>query len=66
MDKVQKHNSFNTNTPPSESYKNNLYDTHKSIIHDGHVLTSNEEKTSKYQRPPADSVQAKSIATITG
>jgi len=22
MDKVQKHNSFNTNTPSSESYKN--------------------------------------------
>jgi hypothetical protein len=22
MDKVQKHSSFNTNTPPSESYKN--------------------------------------------
>jgi hypothetical protein len=26
MDKVQKHNSFNTNTPSSESYKN-----HRSI-----------------------------------
>jgi hypothetical protein len=25
MDKVQKHNSFNTNTPSSESYKNNLF-----------------------------------------
>jgi len=24
MDKVQKHNSFNTNTPSSESYKNDL------------------------------------------
>jgi hypothetical protein len=24
MDKVQKHNSFNTNTPSSESYKNYL------------------------------------------
>jgi len=24
MDKVQKHNSFNTNTPLSESYKNDL------------------------------------------
>jgi hypothetical protein len=25
MDKVQKHNSFNTNTPSSESYRNYLY-----------------------------------------
>jgi len=25
MDKVQKHNSFNTNTPSSESYINYLY-----------------------------------------
>jgi hypothetical protein len=25
MDKVQKHNSFNTNTPLSESYKNDLF-----------------------------------------
>jgi hypothetical protein len=25
MDKVQKHNSFNTNAPSSESYKNDLY-----------------------------------------
>jgi hypothetical protein len=25
MDKVQKHNSFNTNTPSSESYRNHLY-----------------------------------------
>jgi hypothetical protein len=25
MDKVQKHNSFNTNTPPSESYRNHLW-----------------------------------------
>jgi hypothetical protein len=24
MDKVQKHNSFNTDTPSSESYKNDL------------------------------------------
>jgi len=24
MDKVQKHNSFNTNTPSSESYRNYL------------------------------------------
>jgi hypothetical protein len=24
MDKVQKHNSFNTNTPSSESYRNHL------------------------------------------
>jgi hypothetical protein len=24
MDKVQKHNSFNTNTPSSESYKNKI------------------------------------------
>jgi len=24
MDKVHKHNSFNTNTPSSESYKNDL------------------------------------------
>jgi hypothetical protein len=24
MDKVQKHNSFNTNTPSSESYKNEI------------------------------------------
>jgi hypothetical protein len=24
MDKVQKHNSFNTNTPSSESYRNDL------------------------------------------
>jgi len=25
MDKVQKHNSFNTNTPLSESYKNHYF-----------------------------------------
>jgi len=25
MDKVQKYNSFNTNTPSSESYRNYLY-----------------------------------------
>jgi len=25
MDKVQKHNSFNTNTPSSESYRNHLW-----------------------------------------
>jgi len=25
MDKVQKHNSFNTNTPSSESYRNYLW-----------------------------------------
>jgi len=25
MDKVQKHNSFNTKTPSSESYKNDLH-----------------------------------------
>jgi len=25
MDKAQKHNSFNTNTPSSESYKNYTY-----------------------------------------
>jgi len=25
MDKVQKHNSFNTNTPSSESYRNYKY-----------------------------------------
>jgi hypothetical protein len=26
MDKVQKHNSFNTNTPSSEAYKNLYWD----------------------------------------
>jgi hypothetical protein len=25
MDKVQKHNPFNTNTPSSESYRNQIY-----------------------------------------
>jgi hypothetical protein len=34
MDKVQKYNSFNTNTPSSESYKNDLgeeYNLWKSL-----------------------------------
>jgi hypothetical protein len=32
MDKVQKYNSFNTNTPSSESYRNyNLYSSPKSV-----------------------------------
>jgi hypothetical protein len=31
MDKVQKHNSFNTNTPSSESYRNHLYALSTSI-----------------------------------
>jgi hypothetical protein len=30
MDKVQKYNSFNTNTPPSESYRN--YGESSSVI----------------------------------
>jgi hypothetical protein len=31
MDKVQKHNSFNTNTPSSESYRN--YKTHANSMY---------------------------------
>jgi hypothetical protein len=30
MDKVQKHNSFNTNTPSSESYRKGLYSLYAS------------------------------------
>jgi len=31
MDKVQKHNSFNTNTPSSESYRNHLHSRNLAI-----------------------------------
>jgi hypothetical protein len=34
MDKVQKHKSFNTNTPSSESYKN-----YRSLCQDGYSYT---------------------------
>jgi hypothetical protein len=32
MDKVQKHNSFNTNTPLSESYKNGMRKAYKILV----------------------------------
>jgi len=36
MDKVQKHNSFNTNTPSSESYRNNfLHKGYRGLLHRG-------------------------------
>jgi len=38
MDKVQKHNSFNTNTPSSESYRNYLKE-HFLTVH-GNKYTS--------------------------
>jgi len=33
MDKVQKHNSFNTNTPSSESYKNGNFWIHPLTVY---------------------------------
>jgi len=32
MDKVQKHNSFNTNTPSSESYRNKLNASENEVL----------------------------------
>jgi hypothetical protein len=44
MDKVQKYNSFNTNTPSSESYRNylqhdNMVDLHKTVDSSGFSLS---------------------------
>jgi hypothetical protein len=54
MDKVQKHNSFNTNTPSSESYKNylkslRLYDPYYSSEAGGGggLIVSGESEGSK-------------------
>jgi len=41
MDKVQKHNSFNTNTPSSESYKSDWSASH-------HGRFSRVEKSPRY------------------
>jgi hypothetical protein len=37
MDKVQKHNSFNTNTPSSESYRNELFRLRKKDVSKNYV-----------------------------
>jgi hypothetical protein len=59
MDKVQKHNLFNTNTPSSESYKKNIlimayYWKHRSAFdfrlwHN--ILNSMDQNEHPYQAP---------------
>jgi hypothetical protein len=46
MDKVQKHFSFNTNTPSPESYKSSYYSVRRTVMNPS-TLQNSEDKNIK-------------------